>query len=74
MARKSSGTSGEAVIMWNCRRGLLTGRIENYDIVRDPAERYNVARRRDLVEQARKMMAAAHVAHPNWEVPAAHSP
>lgn len=48
---------------------MLTGRIEVYDLARDPAERYNLARRKDLVETARKFMAEAHVPHPNWEVP-----
>jgi uncharacterized sulfatase len=66
------GTSAQAVRWekWKAvRTPMLRGPIEIYDIVRDPAERYNLARRRDLVEQARKMMAEAHVAHPNWEAP-----
>jgi arylsulfatase A-like enzyme len=71
------GDSSQAVRWDNwkaIRQPMLTGRIEIYDLVRDPAERYNLARRRDLVEQARKIMAEAHVAHPNWEVPSPHSP
>ena len=66
------GESAQAV-RWNnwkaIRKPMLTGRIEVYDLARDPAERYNLARRKDLIETARKFMAQAHVPHPNWEVP-----
>ncbi len=66
------GASSQAVRWGNwkaVRTPMLRGRIEIYDIVRDSAERYNLARRGDLVEQARKFMAEAHVAHPSWQAP-----
>ncbi len=68
------GDSAQAVRWGNwkaIRQPMLRGQIEIYDLSRDPAERYNLARRRDLVSQARKLMAEAHVDHPNWEAPAA---
>jgi len=66
------GESAQAVRWGNwkaIRKPMFRGRIQVYNVARDPAERYNLARRRDLVEQARKMMSQAHVAHPNWSVP-----
>lgn len=68
------GESAQAV-RWDhwkaIRKPMLTGRSEVDDIARDPAERYNLARRKDLVETARKLLAEAHVPHPHWVVPQA---
>ncbi len=52
------------------RKPMLKGPIELYDIVRDPAERYNVARLHpDVVRRMAAYMKEAHVPHPNWPVP-----
>ena len=48
------------------RKPMFTGRIEVYDVSRDPGEKYNLARRRDIVEKMRTIMKQAHVAHANW--------
>ena len=51
------------------RKPMLTGPIEVYDVSRDPGEKYNLNRRRDIVNQIRKFMNQAHVSHPNWTLP-----
>lgn len=52
------------------RKPMLTGRIELYDVSRDPAEIYNVARNHpDVVKEITGIMARAHVPHPNWKPP-----
>ncbi len=51
------------------RKPMPTGRIELYDVVRDPSEKYNVARNHpDVVKEIERMMAEAHVKHPSWTV------
>ena len=53
------------------RKPMLTGRIELYDVTRDEAEKYNIARNDpEVVREIEGMMAEAHVAHPNWKPPA----
>ena len=68
------GGSAQAVRMrqWKgVRKPMLTGRIELYDVTRDAAEKYNVARNyAEVVKQIERKMAEAHVAHPNWKPPA----
>ncbi|MCY4188583.1 MAG: hypothetical protein OXD30_08875, partial [Bryobacterales bacterium] len=68
------GGSAQAVRMcqWKgVRKPMLTGRIELYDVTRDAAEKYNVARNYpEVVEQIERSMAEAHAAHPNWKPPA----
>ena len=50
---------------------MLTGRIELYDVTRDEAEKYDIARNHpEVVKEIEAMMAEAHVAHPNWKPPA----
>jgi uncharacterized sulfatase len=51
------------------RQPMFSGRIEVYDVSRDPCEKYNLARRRDVVNRIRQIMNEAHVDHPNWTVP-----
>lgn len=49
------------------RKPMLTGRIELYDIGRDVAERYDVARNHaEVVEEIGRIMQEAHTPHPNW--------
>ncbi len=51
------------------RKPMLTGGIELYDVVRDPGEKYNVARNHaEVVEEIKAAMEEAHVEHPNWKV------
>ncbi len=51
------------------RKPMLTGQLEIYNVARDPGEKYNLIRRRDIANQIRKIMNQAHVPHPNWKVP-----
>lgn len=51
------------------RQPMLTGRIELYDVSRDPGEKYNLERRSQVVKKIRAIMKEAHVPHPNWKVP-----
>ena len=52
------------------RKPMLTGGLELYDVVRDPGEKYDVARNHpEVVEEIARIMAEAHVPHPNWEPP-----
>lgn len=51
------------------RKPMLTGQLEIYDVSRDPGEKYNLSRRRDISNQIRKFMNQAHVPHPNWTLP-----
>ena len=52
------------------RKPMLTGGLELYDVVRDPGEKYDVARNHpEVVEEIERIMAEAHVPHPNWEPP-----
>ncbi len=66
------GGSAQAVRLrrWKgVRKPMLTGRVELYDVTRDPAETYDVARNhRDVVAEIEAIMAREHVAHPNWTV------
>jgi len=55
------------------RKPMLTGRIEVYDVSQDPGEKYNLARRRDIVEKMRTIMKKAHVPHANWQPPKANN-
>ncbi len=66
------GDSAQAVRWENwkaIRSPMLSGRIEIYDLSRDPGERYNLYRRKDLVNHARELMQKAHQPHPNWTAP-----
>lgn len=55
------------------RKPMLTGRIELYDVTRDPGEKYNIGRNHpDIVDEIEKIMEQAHVPHPNWKAPAAN--
>ncbi|TWU64603.1 arylsulfatase [Crateriforma conspicua] len=63
------GDSAQAVRWGNwkaIRSPMLSGRIEVYDLSRDPGEKYNLYRRKDLVNHARELMQKAHMPHPNW--------
>ena len=51
------------------RQPMLTGRIQLYDVARDPCEKYDLSRRGDIVAKLRKIMQQAHVADPNWRPP-----
>jgi uncharacterized sulfatase len=51
------------------RQPMFGGRIELYDVARDPGEKYNLARRQDVIAKMRTLMNQAHVAHPNWKAP-----
>ena len=52
------------------RKPMLTGGLELYDVVRDPGEKYDVARNHpEVVEEIERIMAEAHVPHPNWTPP-----
>ena len=49
------------------RRPMLTGRLELYDVLRDPAEKYNLARNHpEVVREIEAAMERAHAPHPNW--------
>ena len=51
------------------RKPMLTGRIELYDVIRDPSEKYDVARNHSIVvREIEQAMEEAHVKHPNWAV------
>ena len=53
------------------RKPMLTGPIELYDVTRDEAEKYDIARNHpEVVQEIEEMMAEAHVPHPNWKPPA----
>ena len=53
------------------RTPMLTGRLELYDVTRDQAAKYNIARNHpEVVKEIEAMMAEAHVAHPSWKPPA----
>ena len=41
----------------------------NRTLSQDPAEKYNLARLRDVVEKIEELMEKAHTPHPNWTVP-----
>ena len=66
------GGSSQAVRLrqWKgVRKPMGTGRIELFDVERDPAEKYDVARNhREVVREIEEIMGRAHVAHPNWTV------
>ena len=50
------------------RMPIFDGDIELYDLDRDLGEANNVAaQHKDLVNQARQMMMAAHTPNPNWQ-------
>jgi uncharacterized sulfatase len=51
------------------RKPMLSGQLEVYNVSRDPGEKYDLSRRRDIANQLRKFMNEAHVPHPNWTVP-----
>ena len=65
--------SAQAVGMghWKAvRQPMWTGRIELYDLSRDPAERYDIARAHpDVVRKVRAIMRQAHVHNDNWRAP-----
>ncbi len=65
------GGSSQAVRMrqWKgIRKPMFVGGIELYDVSRDPAERYNVARNYpDVVKEIEVIMEREHVSHPNWK-------
>ena len=65
--------SAQAVRMGNwkaLREPMMRGRLQLYDLSRDPAERYDVSRLHPKVAQEmRRLMKEAHVAHPNWIPP-----
>ena len=66
------GGSAQAVRWGNwkgVRKPMLTGRIEVYDVSRDPGEKYDLSRQKDIVEKILAIMKQAHVPHPNWIVP-----
>ncbi|MDE0103607.1 MAG: arylsulfatase [Bryobacterales bacterium] len=49
------------------RRPMLTGRLELYDVLRDPLEKYNLARNHpEVVREIEAAMERAHEPHPNW--------
>ncbi|MBN2296878.1 MAG: arylsulfatase [Pirellulales bacterium] len=50
------------------RSPMFTGRIEVYDVARDPGEKYDLSRRRDIVQKIAEIMKEAHNPHPNWKV------
>ncbi len=52
------------------RKPMLTGGLELYDVVRDPGEKYDVARNHvEVVGEIERIMEEAHVSHPNWKPP-----
>ena len=69
------GGSAQAVRMgrWKgVRKPMFSGPIELYDVERDPAEKYNVARNHaGVVKEIDAAMKQAHVPHPNWKLPQA---
>ena len=66
------GGSSQAVRLrqWKgVRKPMSTGRIELYDVSRDAGEKYDIARNHpEVVEEIARIMADAHVEHPNWKV------
>jgi uncharacterized sulfatase len=69
------GGSGQALRLgrWKgVRRPMFSGPLELYDLSRDPAEKYNVARGYpDVVRRLEASMERAHSDHPDWRVPRA---
>lgn len=65
------GGSAQAVRLgrWKgVRKPMFTGRIELYDVLRDPAETYDVARNhQEVAKEIEGIMERAHVPHPNWK-------
>lgn len=65
------GGSSQAVRLrkWKgVRKPMLTGRIELYDVSRDPSEKYDIARNhQDVVKEIEAIMGREHVPHPNWK-------
>ncbi len=64
------GGSSQAVRLrqWKgVRKPMFSGGIELYDVLRDPSEKYNVARNHpDIVREIEGIMEREHVPHPNW--------
>jgi len=51
------------------RQPMLTGKVELFDLSKDPAEANNIADANpEIVKQAIALMNEAHVDHPNWKV------
>ncbi|MBI1373567.1 MAG: sulfatase-like hydrolase/transferase [Phycisphaera sp.] len=51
------------------RKPMFTGDIELYDLSKDIGEEHDLAKdHADIVKQAEKLMAEAHVDNPNWKV------
>lgn len=66
------GGSAQAVRLrqWKgVRKPMLSGPIELYDLSRDLAEKYNVARNHpEIAREVEAIMEREHVPHPNWRV------
>ncbi len=66
------GGSAQAVRLrqWKgVRKPMFSGPLELYDVSRDAAEKYDVARSRpEVVREIEAVMAREHVEHPNWPV------
>ncbi len=64
-------SSAQAVRLRNwkgVRRPMFTGPLELYDVLRDPGEKYDVARNHPkVVGEIEEIMKEAHVPHPNWK-------
>ena len=54
---------------------MLTGRIELHDVMRDEAEKYDIARNHpEVVREIKATIGEVPVAHSNWKPPAPEKP